>query len=65
MTSDRSKKSKKPSDVAERFKKLQQLRVKVWRAELAISRKKPPDSNVAVTGEGRSPQKPSGRSRLH
>ena len=51
MTSDSSKKSEKPSDIAEQFKQLQQLREQVRKAELNFSPKRCPRAAVDPKGD--------------
>ena len=51
MTSDRVKKSEKPSYIAEQFKELQQLREQVRKAELNFSPKRNPRAAVDPKGD--------------
>jgi hypothetical protein len=53
MMSDRPKKPKQPSDIARRFRELQQLRKQVHAAELERSRCHPDDIDPKVDDEDR------------
>jgi hypothetical protein len=53
-------KAKTPKDVADQFREWWELRIKVSRAELAAQNK-----TADVEANGRSPRKPTGRSRTH
>jgi hypothetical protein len=57
--SDRPKKAKQPSDIAEQFRELQQLRKLVREAELELSRNRShrADINPKVDGKKRRPRK--------
>jgi hypothetical protein len=65
MTSDRPKKPKKSSNIAEQFKELQQLRERVQKAELDFSRKRSTHTNINPKTDGRGSQNPRGRNRIH
>jgi hypothetical protein len=62
MTSDHPRKPRKPSDIAQQFRELQQLRKQVHEAELDFSRNSA-DVDVKVEANARRPQNPSGRTR--
>jgi hypothetical protein len=57
--SDRPKKAKQPSNIAEQFRELQQLRKLVHEAELEFSRNRIPhnDFGSKSEGKGRRPRK--------
>jgi hypothetical protein len=64
--SDRPKTPKKPSNIADQFRELQQLRQRVRTAELAAERgKQGAGADLKVGGQTRSPQKPDGGSQTH
>jgi hypothetical protein len=63
MTSDRPKKSRKPSDIAGRFRELLQLRKLVHEAELELSRSPRAEIDSKVDGKKRTRRKASGRTR--
>jgi hypothetical protein len=66
MMSDRPKMPKKPSDLANQFRELQQLRQRVREAELAAGREKQgARASLKVSGRTANPQKPGGRGRTH
>ena len=63
MTSDHPKKPKKPSDIAEQFEALLQIRKQVHQAELDLSRNRSPRAEVDPKVNARRPQNPRGRTR--
>ena len=63
MTSDRPKKSRKPSDIAGQFRELLQLRKLVHEAELELSRSPRADIDPKVDGKKRRRRNAGGRTR--
>ena len=63
MTSDRPRKSMKPSDIAGRFRELLQLRKLVHEAELELSQSPRTQIDPTVDGKKRTRRKASGRTR--
>jgi len=61
--SDRPKKSRKPGDIAARFRELLQLRRLVHQAELEFSRSPRADIDPKVDGKKRRRRSASGRTR--